>query len=53
MRNVFVLALSALVLASCGVKPGSVESGETHPRTYPNVQTDPLPNGGPGATVVR
>ena len=49
-----VLMLAALTMVSaCGVKPGDVEGADTHPRTYPDVRHDPLPNGGPAATRIR
>ena len=48
MKKAVVLALMCLSLASCGVKPGSVESpdgSDSFPRSYPDVRTHPMPGG--------
>lgn len=53
MKNTFLVVSCALLLSACGVKPNNVDGAEGHPRTYPDVRTDPLPHGGPGATIRR
>lgn len=45
--------LTLATLSACGVKPGAVEGADDHPRTYPEVRTNPAPGGGIGATAPR
>lgn len=44
------LYLNIIMLAACGIKPGSVDSPaagqpDTYPRTYPDLNTDPSVKG--------
>lgn len=50
MKQIMLLALAGVLLAGCGVKPGSVDAppGQEDvkfPRTYPDMSADPVPNG--------
>ncbi len=53
MKNLLLILLSCSFIAACGVKPGSVDGDPAHPHTYPDMRTDPLPRGGPAATMPR
>lgn len=53
MKYTVLLLASLSLLAACGVKPKEVSGAEGHPREYPDLKTDPLPHGGPGATIAR
>lgn len=54
MRHLLILtlAVSAIALSGCGTKPSSPEQ-TGHSRTYPNVNTDPIPRGGAVQTLPR
>lgn len=53
MKHALVMLASLSLLAACGVKPKNVDGADGHPRTYPDVKTNPLPHGGPTATIQR
>ncbi len=53
MKHIILFIAALTMLSACGVKPSDVEGKEGHPRVYPDIHHDPLPNGGPAATTIR